>query len=162
MKKRFFEKISFEQFKKDVRDNINTYNEYNLPSRSTSCSAGYDFKVIEDFILKPGEIIKIPTGVKVYMQPDEMLMLVIRSSVGFKYNVRLCNQVGIIESDYYNNENNEGHMWLSIQNHGDKDLVVKKGDRIVQGIFAKFLITDDDNSMNKRKGGIGSTTKGDE
>lgn len=155
---RGFEKISFSQFSVDISDDRNLYDEYNLPIRSTSQSAGYDFRTIQDFTIRPGEIVKIPTGIKVYMNPDEMLMLVVRSSVGFKYNVRLCNQVGIIDSDYYNNETNEGNIWVSLQNHGDKDFVVKKGEVFVQGIFTKYLITDNETeSHQKRVGGFGST-----
>ena len=158
---RCFEKISFEQFKKDIQNNQVLYNEYELPKRSTKHSAGYDFFAIEEFTLKPGELIKIPTGYKVKMETDEMLMLLVRSGMGFKYNVRMCNQVGIIESDYYNNESNEGHMFIKLQNHGEKDFVVKKGDAYAQAIFTKFLITDDDNAEGLRIGGIGSTNKGD-
>lgn len=155
---RYFEKISFEQFKKDVKDDKGLYDEFKLPKRSTKYSAGYDFYSLYDFTLKPGEIIKLPTGVKFNMNHDEMLMLVVRSSQGFKYNVRLCNQVGIFESDYYNNENNEGHAWVRLQNHGDKDYIVKKGDAICQGIFTKFLTVDnEDEILNERKGGLGST-----
>ncbi|NLL45169.1 MAG: deoxyuridine 5'-triphosphate nucleotidohydrolase [Mollicutes bacterium] len=156
--KRGFEKISFEQFSKDVSNDKKLYNEYNLPKRQTKYSAGYDFFAIYDFVIKPGEVKKIPTGVKVWMQPDEMLMIVNRSSVGFKYNVRLCNQVGIIESDYYNNIDNEGHIWIAMQNHGDKDFTIKKGEHFVQGIFTKFLVVDDeDEILNERTGGLGST-----
>ena len=157
---RYFEKISFEQFKKDCSDDIELYNSYSLPKRSTKYSAGYDFFSLYDFILKPGEIKKIPTGVKICMNEDEMLMLVVRSSMGFKYNVRMCNQIGIFESDYYNNINNEGHAWLKLQNEGDKDYIVKKGDAICQGIFTKFLTVDNEEKIiNKRKGGLGSTNK---
>lgn len=157
---RYFEKISFEQFKKDCSDDIELYNSYLLPKRSTKYSAGYDFFSLYDFILKPGEIKKIPTGVKINMNKDEMLMLVIRSSMGFKYNIRMCNQIGIFESDYYNNPNNEGHAWLKLQNEGDKDYVVKKGDAICQGIFTKFLTVDNEEKIiNERKGGLGSTNK---
>ena len=157
---RGFEKISFEQFKKDVSDDKKLYEEYGLPKRSTKNSAGYDFFSLFDFVLKPGEIKKIPTGVKVKMNTDEMMMLFVRSSMGFKYNVRMCNQVGIFESDYYNNETNEGHAWLKIQNEGDKDYFVKKGDAICQGIFTKFLTVDDEEEIKKiRKGGLGSTNK---
>lgn len=106
---RFFEKISFKQFKIDIEDNLDLYESYKMPMRSTKNSAGYDFFSIYDFILKPGEIKKIPTGIKFTMNSDEMLMLVVRSSMGFKYNVRMCNQIGIFESDYYNNSTNEGH-----------------------------------------------------
>jgi len=102
---RFFEKISFEQFKKDIKDDKELYDKYNLPKRGTKCSAGYDFFAIEEFTIKPGEVKKVPTGYKMMCNEDEMLMIVVRSSMGFKYNVRMCNQVGIIETDYYNNEN---------------------------------------------------------
>ena len=157
---RCFEKISFEQFKKDISDDINLYNEYKLPKRATKYSAGYDFYSLFDFTLKPNEIKKIPLGVKFKMNPDEMLMLVVRSSQGFKYNVRLVNQIGIFESDYYNNLTNEVHAYLKIQNHGDKDYVVKKGDAICQGIFTKFLTVDNEDEIsNERIGGFGSTDK---
>ncbi len=156
---RYFEKISFSQFKKDIKDDKNLYDEYILPKRSTKYSAGYDFFAMEDLVINPGEIKKIPTGYKAFFQEDEMLMLLVRSSMGFKYNVRMCNQVGIIESDYYNNESNEGHMWVALQNHGDKPYVINKNDAYCQAIFTKFLITDDDNAQDDRKGGIGSTNK---
>ena len=79
--------------------------------------------------------------------------------MGFKYNVRLTNQVGIIESDYYNNPDNEGHMWVCLQNHGDKEYIINKGDAYAQGIFVKFLTTDDDCVNKTRIGGLGSTNK---
>lgn len=157
---RKFEKISFKQFVKDTKLSKQDYDGYNLPKRSTKYSAGYDFESLFDFVLKPGEIKKIPLGVKVQMNIDELLMLVVRSSQGFKYNVRMCNQVGIFESDYYNNIDNEGHMWLALQNHGSKDYVVKKGDRICQGIFIKFLTIDNEQTIkNERVGGVGSTNE---
>lgn len=154
---RRFEKVSIDEFNKYYDKKL--YEEYDLPKRMTSHSAGYDFFAIEGFTIKPGEIKKIPTGYKVTFGSDEMLMILIRSSMGFKYNVRMTNQVGIIESDYYNNIDNEGHMFISLQNEGDKDYVVKKGDAYAQGIFVKFLICDDDTTTNKRIGGIGSTNK---
>lgn len=141
---RYFEKISFEQFKKDVSDNKELYESYNLPSRETKYAAGYDFHALYDFVLKPGEIMKIPTGVKSNMNDDEMLLLIVRSSMGFKHNVRLCNQVGVIDKDYYNNKDNEGHMWIRLKNEGDKDYCVKQGDGICQGIFVKYLMVDNE------------------
>ena len=157
---RKFEKISFEQFKKDIKDDKELYDSYNLPKRNTKNSAGYDFFALYDYTLKPGEIMKIPTGVKVSMESDDVLFLIDRSSMGFKYNVRMCNQVGVIDADYYNNNDNEGHMWIRIQNEGDKDYVVKKGDAMIQGIFMKYLKTDDDiESESVRNGGLGSTNK---
>lgn len=155
---RYFEKISFEQFKKDISNDKKLYDEYNLPKRQTKYSAGYDFESLFDFTLKPGETKKIATGIKVNMNIDEMLMIVIRSSLGFKYNTRMCNQIGIVESDYYNNPDNDGHLFIKIQNEGTADLVIKKGDRICQGIFVKFLTVDNEEEIKKeRTSGIGST-----
>ena len=94
---RKFEKISYKQFKKDISCNIKEYNEYEIPKRQTKYSAGYDFSSLLDFNIAPGEIIKMPTGIKVSLNDDDYLMIVIRSSMGFKYNLRMCNQVGIIE-----------------------------------------------------------------
>ena len=142
--KRYFEKISFEQFKKDIKDDKDLYNSYNIPKRGTKYAAGYDFEAIEDFTIKTNEIKKVPTGIKVNMMDDEVLLLIVRSSMGFKYNVRLCNQVGVIDKDYYNNKDNEGHMFLALQNEGDKDYIVKKGDLICQGMFIKYLTTDNE------------------
>lgn len=139
---RYFEKISFEEFKKDVTDDINLYENYHIPTRETKYAAGYDFYSLEDFTLKPNEMKKIPTGIKANMNDDEVLLLMDRSSMGFKYNVRFCNQIGVIDKDYYNNKDNEGHIFIKIQNEGDKDYVVKKGDAICQGIFIKYLTVD--------------------
>lgn len=143
-KMRKFEKISFEQFKKDIIDDKKLYDEYNLPKRSTEYAAGYDFEAIELFTIKPGEIKKIPTGIKATMENDEVLLLIVRSSQGFSYNLRMCNQVGVIDKDYYNNKDNEGHIWIKLKNEGDKDYVVSKHDKIIQGLFIKYLLTDDD------------------
>lgn len=154
---RKFEKVSIDEFSKYYDKKL--YEEYDLPKRMTAYSAGYDFLAIEGFTIKPGEIKKIPTGYKATFGNDEMLMILVRSSMGFKYNVRMTNQVGIIESDYYNNIDNEGHMFVSLQNEGDRDFVVKKGEGYAQGIFTKFLICDDDITTNERQGGLGSTNK---
>ena len=155
---RYFEKISYKQFKKDIMDDNNLYIEYKLPIRKTKYSAGYDFLAIDDFEIKPGEIKKIATGIKANMLEDEMLMIFVRSSMGFKYNVRLCNQVGIIDKDYYNNPDNEGHLFVKLQNEGDKIFRVKKGEAYAQGVFTKFL-TCGEEVLNERSGGIGSTNK---
>lgn len=157
---RKFERISEKEFLKDVLNG--NYEDILLPKRSTKNSAGYDFYSLYDITIKPNEIVKIPTGIKVCMNENEFLGIFIRSSLGFKYNIRMCNQVGIIDTDYYNNKDNEGHIFVCLQNHGDKDLVIRKGDRFVQGIFMPFLITDDDNTTSRRIGGIGSTNKGED
>lgn len=155
---RYFEKISFEQFKKDISNDMDSYNDYELPKRATKNSCGYDFYAIDDIVIKPHEIKKIPTGVKAKFNNDEMLMLVVRSSMGFKYNVRMCNQVGIIDCDYYNNEDNEGHIWIALQNEGDAIYEVRKGMAYCQGIFVNYL-TCGDEVDEKRISGIGSTNK---
>lgn len=155
---RYFEKISFDQFSKDIINNDQLYQDYLLPKRATKNSCGYDFYAISDMVLHPGEIKKIPTGYKAKFNSDEMLMLVVRSSMGFEYNVRMCNQVGIIDSDYYQNLDNEGHIWVALQNEGKVDYEIKKGTAYCQGIFLKYL-TCGDEVINERKSGIGSTDK---
>ena len=145
---RKFEKISYEQFKKDIKDDKDLYDSYCIPRRETKHAAGYDFFALYDYTVKPGEIAMIPTGIKVKMENDDVLILCDRSSMGFKYNVRFVNQIGVIDADYYNNEKNDGHMWIKIQNEGDKDYVVKQGDKMCQGIFLKFLLTEDDIDTN--------------
>ena len=157
---RKFEKISALKFKKDILDG--KYEDLVLPRRSTRNSAGYDFISVIDINLKPGERKIIPTGIKVIMNENEFLALYIRSSLGFKYNMRMFNQVGIIDADYYGNSDNEGHIYVCLENEGKEEINIKKGDRFVQGIFTPFLITDDDTATETRLGGIGSTNKGDD
>lgn len=141
---RDFEKISFEQFSKDICNNKNLYNNYKLPIRDSKLTAGYDIFLLEDLELKPNEIVKLPTGIKAYFQDNEVLLIVIRSSMGFKYNIRLVNQIGIIDSDYYNNKDNEGHIFIKIQNEGKETITFKAGEAIAQGIFMNYLVTKSD------------------
>jgi len=155
---RKFELISEKQYEKDLKEVCN-YNDLELPTRSTKHSAGYDFKSPIDFTLNPGESKKVPTGIKASMNEDEFLAILVRSSMGFKYNIRLCNQVGIVDSDYYNNPDNEGHIFIKIQNEGNESITINKGDRFAQGIFMNYLITDDDMAFGERTGGFGSTNK---
>ncbi len=157
---RKFEKISLNQFIKDTGLTEKEYNEYKLPQRSTKHSAGYDFEALTDFTLNPNEIKLIPTGIKAEMNDNEVLMIYIRSSLGFKFNIRMCNQTGIIDKDYYNNIDNEGHIFVKIQNEGDKPKQFKQGENIVQGIFLNYLTVDDEKEINKeRSGGFGSTNE---
>ena len=157
---RKFEKISVEQYEKDLKE-LCSYEDISIPTRSTKHSAGYDFKSPIEFTLNPGESKKVPTGIKASMNEDEFLAILVRSSMGFKYNIRLCNQVGIVDSDYYNNPDNEGHIFIKIQNEGTEALTINKGDRFAQGIFTKYLLTDDDIASGDRTGGLGSTGKGE-
>lgn len=152
---RKFERISEKSFYRDVPNG--KYEDIILPKRSTINSAGYDFYSLYDIVIKPSERIVIPTGIKVCMNENEFLGIYVRSSLGFKFNTRMCNQVGIIDADYYDNKDNEGHIFVCLQNESDNDVVIKKGNKFVQGIFQPFLITDNDCTNTIRNGGIGST-----
>ena len=153
---RCFEKVSLDEFKKYYDESL---YDFNLPSRSTKRSAGYDFFAPSDFIIKKGECIKIPTCVKASMEERDVLYLYIRSSYAIKYGLVLKNNVGVIDSDYYNNIDNDGHFYFQYFNFLDHDLEVKKGDIIGQVIFMKYLMTDDDKATGVRVGGFGSTDK---
>lgn len=139
-------------------------NEYkdkniNLPARKTKFSAGYDIEAAADSILRSKEITIVPTGLKAYMMQDEYLGIHIRSGLSIKNALSLVNGQGIIDSDYYNNIDNEGHIMIAFINHSEKNIEVKKGDRIAQGIFYKYLVADSDEQSQKqtRQGGFGST-----
>ncbi len=170
MRTRGFEKVSEEQYKKDIWSFMQLtdrelqvvckYDDLKLPQRATARSSGYDFFSPISFELYPNCIIKIPTGVRVYMLDDEELKIYVRSSMGFKYNIRLLNQVGKIDSDYYMNKDNEGHIWIGLKNEGDKPWVVNIGDKIGQGSFYEYLLADNDIPVTDiRVGGIESTGK---
>ncbi len=131
--------------------------EIHLPCRKTAKSAGYDIESAVDVDLIPGKIQVIPTGLKAYMGSDEYLAIHIRSSLGIKHGIMLANGTGIIDSDYYNNEDNEGHIMCALYNSSETIFHIDRGDRIAQGIFMKYLTTDDDRAVGKRIGGIGST-----
>lgn len=170
---RGFEKISSNQYQKDFKDinNLCFSNEYypediyatskeiKLPKRATSLSAGYDVFSPLQFRLCPNEEIKLPTGIKAYMQNDEVLKAYPRSGLGFKYYLRLANTVGIIDADYYNNQENEGHIWVKLRNEGSKTMIIKKGEAVCQFMFEKYYLADGDSfDGDKRVGGFGSTT----
>jgi len=153
---RGFELISDEQ----VREDFDKFPVRKLPRRGTAHSAGYDFFAPYSFKLEPNEEIVLPTGIKAYMQDDEYLKIVIRSSFGFKYNFRIKNQSAVVDADYFDNEDNEGHIFIAIKNEGDNPKRVKKGEAIAQGIFQKYLLADGDSlDGEERKGGIGSTNE---
>ena len=128
-----------------------------LPQRETAHAAGYDLKVAETVTIAPGEIMLVPTGVKAYMQTGEVLYLYDRSSNPRKKGLVLINSVGVIDGDYYNNPNNEGHIFAQMQNISSKPVVLEAGERIVQGVFMPFLLADGDEASGQRTGGFGST-----
>ena len=155
MKVRGFEIISGNQQIKDFGD-VSRY--ITLPNRGTSMSAGYDIYAPYDITLKPNEEIKVPTGIRAYMQPQEVLLAFPRSGLGFSYYCRLANTVGIIDADYYYSDN-EGHMFVKIRNEGNKEMTIKQGEGMCQMIFMPYLLADRDSldNGNIRNGGFGST-----
>lgn len=164
-----FEKVSAQQFlegwmktfpESSKEEATKIYEEIMLPLRATSGSAGYDFFSPLDFSLEPGQSMLIPTGIRSRMEDGWVLMLYPRSGLGFKFRMQLNNTVGVIDSDYYNSDN-EGHIFVRITNDSNegKMLSVGKGKGFVQGIFMPFGITEDDDVSEVRNGGLGSTTK---
>ena len=137
--------------------------DINLPERKTKYSAGYDIEAAEDVVIpsfkKGMKPTLVKTGIKAYMGDNEYLMLANRSSNPKKKGLILANSVGIIDKDYYGNEDNDGHIMFAFYNIKEEDIEIKKGEAIGQAIFMPFLIADDDNAQGVRTGGFGSTTK---
>jgi dUTP pyrophosphatase len=166
-----FSKVSFDQFYSALSDKIKglyynidnvheMYDNIKLPTRATSGSAGYDFKMPFDIRLKPGETIKIPTGIRAYVDDGWWMGCLPRSGLGFKYRLQLDNTMGVIDSDYYFSDN-EGHIFAKITNDGKegKDIALNAGDGFMQAIFIPYGITFDDDVTTVRNGGMGSTGK---
>lgn len=151
-----FYKVSLDEYLKD--GNKTDYENICLPKRATAGSAGYDFFAPYSFTLAPNQTIKIATGIRVQIEEGWVLKIYPRSSLGFKYRLRLDNTVGIIDSDYFFADN-QGHIFIKITNLGDKELVVEKGKAFAQGVFVEFGITVDDECDGVRTGGFGSTDK---
>ena len=149
---------SLDGFSKDEAKKI--YEDIKLPLRATKYSAGYDFYSPFDFTLKPGETIKIPTGIRAKMREDYALFLLPRSGLGFKYRLQLNNTIGLIDADYFYSDN-EGHIFAKITNDSNEGKVisVKKGEAFIQGVFLSYGITEDDEVNSIRNGGFGSTSK---
>lgn len=163
-----FEKVSFEQFKKDcidacpqlAEDDIKgIYDAIKLPKRATAGSAGYDFFAPFQIVLQPGCTMKIPTGIRARIDDGWVLKLYPRSGLGFKFRLQLNNTVGIIDSDYYGSDN-EGHIQVKLTNDSreGKTVEVEAGTGFSQGIFVEYGITVDDEADEVRNGGFGSTT----
>lgn len=163
-----FHKVSREQFEKDWIDtfgpdedaNIQAiYESIGLPKRATAGSAGYDFYAPIRLVLRPGETMKVPTGIRAEMAVEWVLKCYPRSGLGFKYRLQLNNTVGIIDSDYFYSDN-EGHIFSKITNDTkeDKTVDIGQGEGFMQGIFMEYGITIDDDATETRNGGFGSTT----
>ena len=170
-----FSKVSFNRFHddwldtfdalKDETDNDklekhlrNIYNGIKLPKRATAQSAGYDFFSTMSFVLEPNDSIKIPTGIRCEMYDGWTMLLFIRSSLGFKHGLAMPTSVSVIDSDYFDADN-DGHIMVKLQNNGTQSVRVNKGDGFVQGVFVPLGITLDDDTTTERTGGIGSTSK---
>ena len=178
-----FEKVSYEQFFEDFVKAFNlsdtreledgtheiidlhpivtkVYDSIKLPKRATMGSAGYDFFVPIDLDIVPNTTVKVPTGIRCKMKKNYVLQIYPRSGLGFKYRLQLDNTVGIIDSDYYNSDN-EGHIFIKITNdtRESKTIELKQGDGFAQGIFNKYYLAKEDKIKIKRNGGFGSTTK---
>lgn len=161
-----FEKVSVMQFTEAIKDEFcedaleakKIYDTIRLPSRASTGSAGYDFYSPVTFTLKPGESVKIPTGIRVRIDGNYCLLCVPRSGLGCEYRLQLDNTVGVIDSDYYDSDN-EGHIYAQITNdsHVGKTLKVQAGDRFMQGIFVPYGVAFDDRVRGIRNGGFGST-----
>ena len=151
----FYKVSESEYLKTSSKEN---YDGIILPKRATSGSAGYDFFSPEEYLVKSGETITVPTGIRVKIDEGWVLKIYPRSSLGFKYRLTLNNTVGIIDSDYYYSTN-EGHIFIKLTNCGDKDLLIEKGKAFAQGVFVEYGITYDDDATEIRTGGIGSTDK---
>ncbi len=164
-----FYKVSEERFAEDLcacvpdragEDIHALYEGIRLPQRATKGSAGYDFYAPFDFRLRAGESIRIPTGIRAKMEEGWVLCLYPRSGLGFRYRLQLDNTVGVIDSDYFDSDN-EGHIMARITNDSreGKELSLARGTAFMQGIFMEYGVTQDDNAEDVRNGGFGSTTK---
>lgn len=157
---RKFEKISLQQWIQDGFD-TSSYDNIKIPKRATLKSAGYDFYAPIDIKIEPHFQKMIPSGLKVIMEDDDVMLIIIRSSLGIKKHISIANQVGVIDSDYYNNEDNEGHIWICLQNNSDNTFIINQGDKISQALFIKYNMVENDEVIEeKRVGGFGSTNKG--
>lgn len=161
-----FEKVSFKQYLKDFnyeshgeKESIARvcYEELELPCRKTKKSAGYDFSVPYPILLNPHTEVFIPTGIKCSLDSGFVLKLYPRSSLGFKYRIALCNTVGIIDADYYNNESNEGNIGVKLFNPSDTPVLIPKNQAFCQGIIEQYFLAVENEVTRERTGGVGST-----
>lgn len=144
----------FEVVRDEFRKNLNV--DIKLPTRGSKNSAGYDFYSPVDVVIQPNEMAMIWTDVKTHMYYDNALLIIPRSSMG-KHPIMISNTVGLIDSDYYENESTDGNIGFRLFNLGTTPYEIKAGDRIGQGVFIKYGTVKDDNTTTERVGGFGST-----
>lgn len=145
-------------FKVVSNEHRHNEGEIRLPTRATEHSAGYDFYSPVDAIIQPNQSVMVWTDVKANMYYDNVLLLFVRSSMG-KHPVVIANGTGVVDSDYYENPDNDGNIGFRLLNLGDAPYEIKAGDRIGQGVFVKYGTTANDNTTATREGGFGSTNK---
>ena len=157
-KKQFLQDLSKVYSETDDWGLEEAYEMIKVPKRATSGSAGYDFYLPINIKLHPSETMLIPTGIKIELDKSKVLEIYPRSSLGFKYGMKICDTVGIIDADYYNNETNEGHIMIKIENCGNDIIDLAAGSAFAQGIIKEYFVVDDDEPRTKiRVGGMGST-----
>ena len=139
-------------------ERVSKYPNATLPFRATEHSAGYDFCASEGVYVRSHSISLIPTGIKCQLEPEYYLQLALRSSTPKKKGLMLANGIGIIDADYYNNPDNEGHIMFQVYNFTDSTVEIEEGERIGQGVILTYFTTDDDNASGTRSGGFGSTS----
>lgn len=149
-----FEKVSYLQFAAHGSEDV--YENIALPKRATTKSAGYDFFAPTSITLQPKQTMTVATGIRALMPDDWCLLIYPRSGLGFKYKLRLDNTVGVIDADYADSDN-EGHIFVRMTNESDKTLEIAAGSAFAQGIFTRYLLTEDDDVTQTRNGGLGST-----
>ncbi len=155
-----FTRISPAQYAKDFQnaENPMPLEEIPLPRRATAGSAGYDLTAPARTVIAAGGTALIATGIRAEMEPGWVLMLFPRSSLGFRYGLRLSNTVGVIDSDYAWAEN-EGHILVKLRNPGDREVVIDRGERFCQGVFLPYGTAEEGEIPMARRGGLGSTGK---
>lgn len=136
---------------------IGSHEDISLPERATPGSAGYDLAAAADCTIAPGAIGLVPTGLKVYLEPGEFLLIAARSSLALRRSLMLANGVGVIDADYADNPENEGHIQVALWNAGAHAQHIPKGERVAQAIFFSYLTVDSDQPGGRRTGGFGST-----
>lgn len=128
-----------------------------LPARGSSYSAGYDFYMPYDLEIEPGETVIVFTDVKCYLEHNKVLMLFPRSSMASRMGLVLANVIGVIDADYYSNQDNDGNIGIPLKNTSNKTIKLERFDRICQGIILTYDVCDNDHTNIARKGGFGST-----
>ncbi len=156
-----FEKVSFKEFKSHANSNMkcnaDEYDNIVMPKRSTAGSAGYDIASPVNITVPAGCKRVIPTGLKVEIDPGYTMLMFVRSSLALHHEIELQTSVSVIDSDYYGNEKNEGHIMIPVKNESARPVYIAAGERIAQGVFVPYGKTADDTATEKRVGGIGST-----